>query len=52
MSLENLKRKYSWGPIPQWELDALKPAKADEPKKTRKTAKEMPSDGNSSADRD
>lgn len=34
--LNALKRKYSWGPIPQWELDKLKPAEPEKPKRGRK----------------
>lgn len=46
----SLKRKYSWGPIPQWELDALQPEvkkPGTEPKKIAKVK-----NGDVSSDRD
>lgn len=50
MNLQDLKRKYSGQPIPQWELDALKAAdKPAEPAKPAKKAKveEVKTDGDS-----
>lgn len=58
--LRALKYKYSWGPIPQWELDRLeKPTAVEAPEAThvepaprRRGRPKKVTDGNGTADRD
>jgi hypothetical protein len=33
MNKDALQRKYSWGPIPDWELAQIEPEKKDPPRK-------------------
>jgi hypothetical protein len=48
----SLRRKYSWGPVPQWELDNLEAAKP-EPKRRGRPSKQAEGDhGDSTADSD
>lgn len=49
----SLRRKYSWGPIPQWEIDALSPALVTnaEPPKPRRGRPPKVMNGNNDADR-
>lgn len=53
-TLQELKRKYSWGPIPQWELDNMEKPQAskDEPKRGRKPKAVETDNGDSTADSD
>lgn len=57
-TLSELKRKYSSGPIPQWELDALEGKAPDaEPRKRGRKSKpdvteEQAADGDSDTDSD
>lgn len=39
----SLRRKYSWGPVPQWELDNLEAAKP-EPKRRGRPSKQAEGD--------
>ena len=52
MSMEDLRRKYSFGPVPQWEVDALaKEQKTDTKKKTKPKAEVVKDgDGNRNLD--
>lgn len=52
MSMEDLRRKYSFGPVPQWEVDALaKEQKTDTKKKTKPKAEVVKDgDGNGNLD--
>lgn len=52
MTLENLRRKYSFGPIPQWELDALAKEQQPEPKKKAKAKAEAVKDGDGNGNLD
>ncbi|HRY07253.1 MAG TPA: hypothetical protein P5114_09040 [Hyphomicrobiaceae bacterium] len=50
-NMQNLKRKYSWGQVPQWEIDALEAANAPaKDKKPAKRAKSDDGDGNGNLD--
>ena len=58
-TLLDLKHKYSWGPIPEWELAKIGKTKdetpADQPKRRGRPPKaqaEQVSDGDSAADSD
>lgn len=56
-TLSELRHKYSWGQIPQWELDKLeqqnKPVEAEAPKPRRgRPPKQQVDNGDSTADSD
>ena len=51
-NMQNLKRKYSWGQVPQWEIDALEAANAPAKpgRKPARVKKEADGDGNGNLD--